>query len=249
MPLWDNAQALRRINMWLYAIVAGCLLTAAVVWVIDSPYFPIKHVQINGRLQRVSEAQLQQVAQQTIRGNIFKVNIRSIKASYQALPWVKSATVKRLWPDTIAIEIVERQPVARWGSQGFVDEDGVLFQAASDEHFPVFEGQAAAAVKMVGMYRQLQPVLVKAQLDIAKLNYSARSAWTVELHNGTVLKLGRKEPQARAQRLASVWPTVLQPQAAQLAYVDLRYKDGFAVKLKNGDASGAVQAASAAEAE
>jgi len=63
MRLWDNAGALKRINSSLYLLAAVGLIAAAVMWMMNSPYFPVKLVKIDGDLHRLSATQLQQIAQ------------------------------------------------------------------------------------------------------------------------------------------------------------------------------------------
>jgi cell division protein FtsQ len=47
------------------------------------------------------------------RGNsLFRLDPAERKARIDELPWVKSATVRRIWPNRVAVEIVERVPVA-----------------------------------------------------------------------------------------------------------------------------------------
>ena len=80
MRLWDNAGALKRINSSLYLLAAVGLIAAAVMWMMNSPYFPVKLVKIDGDLRRLSATQLQQTAQRHIRGNIFKADLNEAPA-------------------------------------------------------------------------------------------------------------------------------------------------------------------------
>ena len=112
MRLWDNAAALKRLYRWLYACVILCLLAAAAVWLVNSPYFPIRQVQMAQPLVRVSAAQVQAVAQRHLHGNIFKADVNAAQAAFAKMPWVGKAQVKRIWPDTVVVSLTERVPVA-----------------------------------------------------------------------------------------------------------------------------------------
>ena len=48
------------------------------------------------------------------------VDVDEARARLEALPWVKSAEVRRVWPDRISVHIVERRPVALWQNEGDV---------------------------------------------------------------------------------------------------------------------------------
>lgn len=81
--------------------------------------------------------------------NIFRVSLAERRADLERLPWVEHATVMRLLPNRLRVQITERTPVAfvRQGTQiGLVDAAGVLLDmpadSAGDPHytFPVLTG-------------------------------------------------------------------------------------------------------------
>ena len=106
------------------------------------------HIQAAG-LTEVSRAQMLPVFGEDIGRNIFFVPINERRKQLEAIPWVERATVMRLLPDQIRVQVVERQPVAftRHGQQiGLVDANGVLLDmsaatmAAHHYSFPVVTG-------------------------------------------------------------------------------------------------------------
>lgn len=105
-------------------------------------------IQATG-LAEVRRSDLLPVFGEDIGRNIFFVPLAQRRKQLEQIAWVKQATVMRLLPDQIHVNIVERQPVAftRHGSQvGLVDADGVLLSmpaAAMARHhysFPVLTG-------------------------------------------------------------------------------------------------------------
>ncbi|OSI17331.1 cell division protein FtsQ/DivIB [Neisseria dumasiana] len=228
--MWDNAGALKRVTGWLMILVVLILLGALVVWVYNSPYFPVKQVKIEGDVQRTGNKQLQSVAQQYIRGNIFKADLNGAQEAFAKLPWIDKVSVRRRLPDTVEINLKERVPVGRWKESGLIDSNGNLFNAATDEAFPLFEGQPGTGAIMVKHYNEFTAILKPKNLSIAKLEYTPRSAWSVELNNGISVRLGRENETKRLQRFADMWQEVLQVRQSNIDYVDMRYKDGFAVR-------------------
>ncbi len=106
------------------------------------------HIQAAG-LTEVTRAELLPVFGEDIGRNIFFVPINERRKQLEAIPWVERATVMRLLPDQIRVQVVERQPVAftRHGQQiGLVDANGVLLDmsaatmAAHHYSFPVVTG-------------------------------------------------------------------------------------------------------------
>ncbi|MDO5639453.1 MAG: cell division protein FtsQ/DivIB [Neisseria sp.] len=247
--MWDNAGALGRVTRWLFILVVLMLLGAGAVWVYHSPYFPIRQVKIDGDLQRVSSDELQTVAQQYIRGNIFSADLNGAQKAFESLPWVDKAHVRRRLPDAVDIELTERVPVARWKESGLVDSNGNVFQAATDEKFPLFEGEPGTAKTMVAHYQEFSRVLQPLNLHIRSLEYSPRSAWQVQLDNGIEVRLGRENETPRLQRFAQIWPGILRAQQGRLAYVDMRYKDGFAVRYRQGGETETTETGGSPEAD
>jgi cell division protein FtsQ len=108
-------------------------------------------IQITGA-EHLTRDQIVSVFGADLERNIFRVSLAERQADLERLPWVAHATVMRLLPDVLRVQIRERTPVAfvRQGSQiGLVDASGVLLDmpadAAGDPHysFPVLTGLSA----------------------------------------------------------------------------------------------------------
>jgi len=100
-------------------------------------------------LTEVSRTEMLPVFGEDIGRNIFYVPLGERRKRLEEIPWVERATVMRLLPDQIRVQVVERQPVAftRQGQQiGLVDSSGVLLSmpaAMMAQHhysFPVVTG-------------------------------------------------------------------------------------------------------------
>jgi cell division protein FtsQ len=108
-------------------------------------------IQITGA-DHLTRDQILSVFGSDLERNIFRVSLGERQADLERLPWVAHATVMRLLPNVLRVQITERTPVAfvRQGSQiGLVDASGVLLDmpsdAAGDPHysFPVLTGLTA----------------------------------------------------------------------------------------------------------
>lgn len=235
MRLWDNTGALKRVRSGLYLLSAVGLLVALGVWLFHSPYFPVKSVKIEGDLKRLNADDLEQTAHQYIRGNILSADLTATRHAFAALPWVADVKVRRLWPDTVQIHIREREPLARWvgsgdADGGLVDASGVAFDAPTDEEFPIFSGNTGIRELMAEEYHAFRAILEPTNLTITRMDYSQRLARNITLSNGMVLHLGRNHAPERLRRFVVLWHEVLHKRAHEIAHVDLRYKDGAAVR-------------------
>ncbi|MDO4696414.1 MAG: cell division protein FtsQ/DivIB [Neisseria sp.] len=226
----NNVYALRRLSGWLVVAVGLLLMVSAVVWLYRSPYFPVRQIKIEGRLKHADAGEIRALAQQYIRGNILNTDVNGAQAAFARLPWIADAQVSRLLPDTVVVRLEERIAVARWDEETLADTQGELFGVPYDQPLPSLEGPAGTEKDMVEHLLSFQNILKKRNLTVAKLVYTPRSAWSVVLDNGITVRLGREYERERLKRFAEVWPVLLEPQAAELEYVDMRYKDGFAVR-------------------
>jgi cell division protein FtsQ len=132
-------------------------------------------------LTEVSRSQMLPVFGEDIGRNVFFVPIAERRKELEAIPWVEHATVMRVLPDQIRVNVVERQPVAftRHGQQiGLVDPNGVLLDmspATMAEHhysFPVVTGidpgdKPASRLARMAIYGRLMD-----ELDANKQHYS-----------------------------------------------------------------------------
>ena len=68
-----------------------------------------------------------------------------------------------------------------------------------------------------------------------QLTLSPRLAWQLKLGNGMAVDMGREQPKApldvRLERFIEVYPETVAKQALRPAVVDLRYPNGFAMRV------------------
>lgn len=239
--MWDNHIALRRLANALLLASVAMLLYAVGFWVTHAPVFPVKKIRISGQMTRITAEQLKFIAEHELTGSFFTLDIDKTRSAFGKLPWVRQAQVRRSWPDTLEIAIDEYVALARWGDSGLVDVNGSWFDAASDQSLPVFYGPAGAHKDMTQMYQRLRQVLAPTGLNIVRVYLSDRRAWSVELDNGVHIELGRCDVENRASRFASHWKGTLAKLPYAISYVDMRYPNGFAVRMPGYQASQAAQ--------
>jgi cell division protein FtsQ len=152
-----------------------------------------------------------------------------------ALPWVAEAQVRREWPHTLRVDIVEEVPVARWNGDGLMDARGKIFTRSTDKAYaalPALSGRDDEAHDVLAQYNTLVGLVSSRGLAIAALSVDARGAATVVLDDGIEVRLGREDASGRLARFSAVALPALAAKLAAVAYVDMRYTNGFAVGWK-----------------
>lgn len=221
----------------LIALLAALLgLSAWGVTVLRDPAtLPLKTVRVEGAFTHVSKQELQQAVTDAVSGGFLTVNVAAIRAAAQRLPWVRDASVRRVWPDALRVNVTEQIPVANWGGQGLVNADGEIFTppaASFPPNLPELRGPQGSAPAVLAQYRAMDKTLAPLGLRIARLELDERRAWRATLDNGMELMLGRADAYARLLRFAQVYHGLLAAQAPRVARVDLRYSNGLAVRWK-----------------
>lgn len=222
----------------------GLLAYGAVSWVAAQPWFALHSIDVKTPVAHVTEAQIRLVAERQVRGTFFTVDLERVRNSLEKLPWVREARVERRWPDTLVVSLIEHVPLARWNDDALVSGEGEVFGAAASEKLPRLAGPEGSSAEVVAAYRRYQATLAPLGMTIDELRLSPRRAWRMRLDSGMQLALGRQQTDARLARFVKLYPRLFgplqapdgQPAAASPAplMVDLRYTDGFAVRMPKG---------------
>ena len=70
---------------------------------------------------------------------LFEMDVKAAQKRVEALNWVDKAVVRRLWPDRVVVQIIERKPYALWQNKGhitLIDAKGVAIDKTSPEQYP-----------------------------------------------------------------------------------------------------------------
>ncbi|CRI65534.1 Cell division protein FtsQ [Thiocapsa sp. KS1] len=225
----------RRTGRWL-ALLGLVLISgmASGVWLLghwEPQLLPVRIIEVEGELHHHSSRLLQETISARLRGGILTADLQDLRRAAEDLAWVGRATVRRVWPDRLQVEVEEHRPIARWNSDGLVTAEGIVFRPGTGTvpaGLPLLEGEDRRAPEVVKRYVQWRDDLMLVGHLIQTLSVDPRGAWRVELVMGAELYLGTE---AVDQRLARFIASAAQLEAAgQPLVVDLRYSNGFAVK-------------------
>lgn len=222
---------------WLGVLAAlagsGYGLYTATQKLLEPERFPLRHIYLEGELRNLTAADLQQRVQGWLGQNFFALNIVALYATVAADPWIEHLTIRRRWPDTLEIHFQERTPFGRWGEDEMVDSNGQRFRPAVVRQpgpWPYLEGPDGHERVLIRSYAKAAELLGTVGLRPVRLVQDERRAWLITLANGTQLYLGREDFEQRLKRFIAVYPRVLAERLDQVAAVDLRYTQGFAVR-------------------
>ncbi|HEV2110181.1 MAG TPA: cell division protein FtsQ/DivIB [Gammaproteobacteria bacterium] len=228
----------RRIVVLIAAAGLLVAVTLAVALWLAAPLFAgpsLNRLTVSGRLEHVEPAAVRVAVASTVGSGFFNTRVEAVSAAVKHIPWVAEAEVRREWPHTVHVEIVEEMPVARWNDGGLMDSQGRVFTHAPAGMYtalPLLMGRDEDAQDVLAEFNTLSNLVTPRDLTITRLDVDARGAATVLLNDGIEVRLGREDASVRLARFAAIALPALGAHLAAVAYVDMRYTNGFAVGWK-----------------
>jgi cell division protein FtsQ len=229
-------------------VCAGLLILGAcfgaLYWLLAPERFPVRQVELKGNLKNTTRAEIQAAlprAGANGRNNFFAVDLAALRASVERLPWVRRVSVRRAWPDRLEVLIEEHVALARWGTgdeiTGLVNVQGERFFAKTKEALPLFIGPGGTAAEVTRRYRRFSQIIAPLGTSVERVVLSPRHAWQLRLGNGVHLMLGRDADLAevRLQKFVEAHAATLGRSGKRPDYVDLRYPNGFALRMPDGN--------------
>ncbi len=233
--MWDNPRLLNAAANALSGLAAALLVFAAAYAVSHSSLLPLREITVLGTLAHTSRDEIAGATRAAAAGNFLAADLVALRGALEQLPWVRRVQVRRVWPDRLEVALEEHVALARWGETGLVNTHGERFTATSVEPLPVFAGPAGAEAEVTRRYRRFVELLAPVGETPERVILTSRYAWQLRLAGGLQLELGRdlaNEPvERRLARFVSVYPQTLARMQRRHASVDLRYANGFALRV------------------
>lgn len=218
-----------RVLLILASLAAAVLLIGALR---NVEILPIKRIFIEGELLQLDKSDLQKRVIGEVGGGFFGVDVDAVRDSLIAIPWIEEASVRRVWPDALKVVVDEQTPAARWNDAGLLNTRGDYFapqRSLPPLNLPRLEGPEEERVAVLEKF----DLLTRSYgLDVSHLRLTGRRSWSLELHGGLRVVIGRVAFEERVARLIEVVLPHLGESLAGVEEIDMRYPNGFAVRWR-----------------
>lgn len=226
------------------SIAIFCLVVIPVVvgvsayqWMKDPKNLTITSVEVKGDLNILDKTQLQPVIEPFTKTNLYLLDEKALETAIENNPWVHSASMTKIWPDKLVIKIFEQQPVAFWGSNEMLAQNGEIIKAKLEKKkgvLPLLYSPSDKGRNMATGFLKIRKWLKDFPLKMVEFKEDSRGSWQIKLDNGITLKIGREHQEKRLRRFIVGYNQSLKDVINNVRIVDLRYTNGFAVKWKKG---------------
>jgi cell division protein FtsQ len=208
----------RRIGGWLFGAFTIAAIVVAVVFFrlpqlagfaigegIGQAGFTLKRVEITG-VNRVSRLAIYNVAFDQYSMAMPLVDLGATRRRLLQFGWIRDARVSRRLPDTLVIDVIERQPAAIWQDHGqlsLIDADGVVLEPVRIDHMPdlpLLVGPAAN--RHVAELAALLEAAPQLRAQVAGANWVGERRWDIRFQSGETLSLPEGGDEARRALLS-----------------------------------------------
>ena len=223
-------------NSWmrLLKIIIIMALFTSLVYAVKQ-VVPIKHVKVGGEFQYLSQDEIKTALEPLVDVGFFDADVQAIHNVLTQMIWVESATVNRVWSDTLSIKIKEKHPFVRWSDNALLNKRGEIIRPTDItpfENLPILYGVEGQEIKSLEIMKGVNTALADHEMSMTEFSINNRWAWKIKLTTGLEILLGRNEQLKKLQRFMNTLDVLEREQINAMAVVDLRYPNGYAVSWK-----------------
>jgi len=201
-------------------------------WMLDDQRLPLSKLVVKGDLHYVKVDDVQSALGSIEHiGTFMSQDVDQLQQALGQLPWVAYVSIRKQWPETIKVYLVEHKALAIWNGMELLNQQGDIFQAdvasLNDEKVKLY-GPQGSNHQVVEAWREIDAMLLPLGLNVSSLVLNDRRAWQVILSSGIRLELGKEALEERVERFVLLYKK-LGSKADKISHIDLRYDTGAAI--------------------
>lgn len=218
------------------------VMAGALAWLVQQSVFSLKGIRIDNELLHNNAVTLRANVAPKLSGNFFTLDLAQARSAFEAVPWVRHAVVRREFPDRLRVGLQEHEAVAFWGNEAdarLVNSYGEVFEVnqgdVEPEELPLLTGPQGQAGLVLQVFSAVAPLFAQIDTTLVHLELTGRGSWRGHLDGGAVIEMGQGTPAEiteRVQRLVATFTQTASRFGRDLESADLRYPNGYAIKLR-----------------
>lgn len=226
---------------WGISIAAVLVALSALVFSLFSQSRGVDYLSytIVDSLQHVSFDDVDEALVPYLAQSFWEVDLKKLKGSLEQVNWIESATIKRSWPGYLEISIDEHNPIARWGDQDLISQNGEIFRPVSQqgfEHLIYLQGDRLQVPTLLAVLETFQEKLSALNWQVVSLSQQVDGVFRLEFDSGQELIVDSANWTTKLPRFVKAYPMLSKKLVESAQSFDLRYSNGVAVKVSSPSA-------------
>ncbi len=184
------------ISRWIKTGIILVLTVLAGIFIADQMFSPAKFqitdIEVHGQFHNVDGEQVKRVVESGMTGNYFSISLKKLENQIKNLPWAYSASLRRRWPSTLVVDVVEVQPVAVWGESRWLNFTGDLVaqqqpgKVKQYTQLPKLKGPDNDVSLVWQSFRRWSGKFASTGLSLDGLTLDSSGLWYLELSLGAL---------------------------------------------------------------
>lgn len=217
------------------------------------PYFSFSRLVVLGDLSKVPPERIKTALDPLLTGNYFSTDLQPLREALMQVPWIKSVSVRRVWPNALEVQFTTREAIATYEDGRLVDEDSQLFVGNYDEQdnrgeaLPNFHGMAGQIPEMAYLYREFSRAVQPLGVKITDIYCSDRGSWSISVSGGSIpptrIDLGQNRAGGegvldKLVNVVAAYPHIRELMDGPPRSIDARYNRAFSASLPDKEHQG-----------
>jgi cell division protein FtsQ len=224
-------------------IIPLCLLsTMTIIYLLakTEPLFSLKNIKINGADQ-LGEKDVMGRISPFLKESLLKVDVAKIRETIASHPFVREASIRRVFPFSIVIDVKEKRPSALWvtgeGDVQVLDETGEPYKGLSKgEGSGLFLISSKSRKDVKSIYGEVdgwhkEGIIKKETLSEVVYNEGNITLFGVE--DGVEIILGKEDQKLRLKKAIAVLDDA-RKRGLLIKCIDARFERGAIIQERKG---------------
>ena len=230
-------QIVKYINILFLLLLASSIVMFIIInfnpYLLNN-FFKVKDIKIVGT-KKTNPYELKQILSSNLN-NLITFDKDNAKSLLEEMGWVKRANIKKIYPNTISISIIESDPFAIFYNNQdifLIDIDGEIISPNPDinkyESLLTVRGEKAE-VKLSEIIKEININFPEVRNKVNGLEFVDKRRWNLFLSNDLLIKLPDKEINESLKNLKKLFADK-QILDSNIIEVDLRIKGRAVIKV------------------
>jgi len=216
------------------------LLITIYMFTKNEPFFFIKNVSINGNNQLKDTDIMARVAPY-LKDTLFGIDVAKIQEAIISHPFVREASIKRVYPFSIIIDVKEKKPSALWvnaeGEVYVIDETGEPYKTISrNEKAGMYIINAREKSDVKSLYRDIDVWLKEGIIKkdaVSEIAYNDGNVTIFGMDDGVEIILGKEDQKGRLKKAIAVLEDA-KKRGLIIKCIDARFEKGAIIQERKG---------------